>query len=187
MNIWKNPVSLLMRLPMFSPNKKAAASFEEGFTLLETLAAIAVISVGLLLAGWGGYQLNKRIQDVSETTKFLNELSACEKYFTESVNRIRYPYWARFSIDSMSDREITIPFYEGVENDSLKLAFMEEGLVITGPEIESMVFRRLDEGSFFIIGSGEEPRGLGISLSHNGDTYLLNALLGSVPMYKVRK
>ncbi len=152
--------------------------------MLETLAAVAVISIGVLLASWGGYQIFTRIQEISETDRFLNELSSCEKLLKESINQIEYPFWYELDLTNFTSKNVDLPFYHGIKEDRLSLSFRDNGLIISRPAQSIIIFPGLSGGNFFIIGNRTEPRGIGITLSRGGVTYRLHCLLGGIPLFR---
>jgi hypothetical protein len=117
---------------------------EEGYTYLEVIAAICILSISTYLL-LSGMNLTVRAADkVMKHGRISKELLLFEYYFRRSVNHIECEYWNRgIALDD---------FYLFQEDDSLFLDYRKERFQFFNLTLESM--NVLDKGIEVIIMSG---------------------------------
>jgi len=123
-----------MRLRKIVQQFSAPKKNEQGFTLIEAITMIAVISVlGVVL--WSGATLAMRAVD--NMGSYLDGSSAflqAENALREKCAAVRFPYWAGRCEVEIDETSASIPYYKGQKDSELRLEFKDHMLWVSIPK-----------------------------------------------------
>ena len=111
-------------------NRNSTKSSQDGFTLIEVLIAMFIMSI-LGMTVWMGFAVAVNlIHTVPQSTKLMQEFITLDSVLREYMSRVRLPFWQpelNYYIDSTS---ALFPFYEGVEKKFLLIEFMDNEIYL---------------------------------------------------------
>jgi prepilin-type N-terminal cleavage/methylation domain-containing protein len=110
---------------------------EDGFTFMEVIVAMAIMSL-IGVSMWLGFTAAvKLIHRIPESTQMMQEFLGLDNMLREHVSRISIPFWEPqldYYIDSSAAQ---FPFYEGIKTKYLLVEFYESELIMRTFEEES--------------------------------------------------
>ncbi|ULQ59086.1 prepilin-type N-terminal cleavage/methylation domain-containing protein [Brucepastera parasyntrophica] len=106
---------------------------EEGFTFMEVLVAIAIISIIGLSLLWGIASISDSVTRARENARLALSLLKADEYIRERTAEIRIPYWERNITFESSGSSASIPWYQGDKNAYLRF-FTENNTVYAETE-----------------------------------------------------
>lgn len=102
-----------------------------GFTFIETIVALMFLSIFLAFSFIGVQKLFytatmswKRNQDVIKKHELITT-------HYRLLKEIAYPFWIKPKILTDSNQQIDIPFYEGIQSNTLRISFFNTKLTYT--------------------------------------------------------
>ncbi len=102
-----------------------------GFTFIETIVTLMFLSIFLAFSFFGVQKLFytatmnwKRNQDVIKKHELITT-------HYRLLKEITYPFWIKPKILTDSNQQIDIPFYEGIQSNTLKISFFNTKLTYT--------------------------------------------------------
>lgn len=135
---------------------------ENGFTLLETLIALIVIS----LIGISVFTLFSQVLIFTGKIKNINrwnkEIIKLERIVRSCVSRIEVPFWIDTIKVRKDNNSVIIPFWKGDKNSFLKIDITDGFLTITSPG-SSTAFDNYDRMDYAFL-KDTKDRIIGISL-----------------------
>jgi|GEM_PF-4797039 len=163
--------------------KSKRQRFEEGFTLIEAVIAVFILSLGSYLIYLGGHRLYKGFNDLKDRNLFITEAAQCNNLLKTSLNDIRFPYWApSLSINSSVD-EVTLQYLDGDKDSTLSMSFTENGFQILIDEENFIIYKTLSNGYIAPIINDKTITGLNVVfISEKENEYECKALFGGIPI-----
>jgi hypothetical protein len=157
----------------------AAKRDEDGFTLAEAAAAIAVLSIlaGLLAAfASGSLRSIERSRPASASAAMLLETEAALR---EAVAEVRIPFWERRPAIRLAEGRAEIPYLGGDPESFLRIEWDGRSLAIAGGAERFPVAVRAVET---LDAPSGEPRGLVAELEVRGRRCAIAARFGQGPL-----
>jgi prepilin-type N-terminal cleavage/methylation domain-containing protein len=108
---------------------------ETGYTFVEVIVALAILSLGGGALVVGGLQLWNHVQKIHDQIERNARLADCERLFRATVAQIRAPYWTQPSIVE-SDGSFRISHYRGIAEKTVTMGVANERLIVEGDEGE---------------------------------------------------
>ncbi len=176
-----------MRNARISPTFKTAAGSEAGFSLIEVMVALVLLSA-LGTAVWAGLLgaqglVRRTIREASGTARMLQ----LDTYLRQTALRVRTPFWASTPGAEVSSDRLRIPWLDGDPGDAM-LIERHEGRLVIGTEKSG---QRLSFGPFDTADFGLQtdpsgrPAGVLVSVlavGAKGDPVLILAPFGGRPL-----
>jgi prepilin-type N-terminal cleavage/methylation domain-containing protein len=159
---------------------------EDGFTLLETLAAMGIISIVLTSLAMTLPSSSAALEKSKKNLLFGVKFLRADTIIRKRVGAIAIPYWEHPILDTDSS-SLTIPWYQGKQNVNLRLIAEGKTLLLeTEGALEDEKITLIDglDGSEISILRDDQkiPYGIGIVLFHNQNTYHSFSAFASHPM-----
>jgi type II secretory pathway pseudopilin PulG len=160
---------------------------EEGFTIIEALAAIGIISAaGMIVLG----VLSSSIKGIDRARESLGlgaKLLLTDDLIRRKTGAVRLPYWERGFNIIEDNSSIQIPWYRGRAGDYLRFFWDEDSLSMetgSGEERETLVLLEgTDHIRIDILAGGEGiPYGLDIAYTYGGREYHTRTSFSSLPV-----
>ena len=160
-------------------NKKA---FQEGFSLIEALTALAILSLGTFSCVYGGYKIIDKLQTVRTERTYYSELYQCNNILNNLVGSIQLPFWFKGNyILYQNESLIEIPYVDGIASSSLIFNFDDQGLHCRTNNKSIISFKALNTGKISAIEKHNTIIGIQIDFFHNEKSYPMGFLFGSIP------
>ncbi|MBI9104824.1 MAG: prepilin-type N-terminal cleavage/methylation domain-containing protein [Spirochaetales bacterium] len=172
-------------------------SWDAGFTLLETLTALVIISTGLMLTFIIGSKIFETVLSLNNTSLFLRELKSCEALLNRETENIILPWWEKGNCLEISPDKVILPYYHGNIEEKFILSFESIRHAPYEPDSQNLAlflkttnmgdcyFPKLSDGFFFPLGEKNKPIGFGIEFIHEEEVYRLHTLFRTSPLYEV--
>ena len=160
-------------------------TLEDGFTILEALAAIIIISLGSFLLVFGGQRMLVNIIKFQTERIFLSELQLCSEILKESVNQIEIPFWQSEMDIQFDSNLVSIPFYQGYPDRYLDLSFNNNGFYITYPPDSTIFFNSITNGFITPLMKNGLVVGVSLEITKESIVYKSQALFGSVALISI--
>ena len=139
-------------------SRPPAREHEHGFTLLEVLAGLAILSV-LGIGVWSGVAAALRaISRYHDTALACARLLQLDDRFREAAGRVRVPWWLPGPTVSESDGGYSIPFLDGLPDKLLSIQLVNGALYVT-------------DGAYVSVFPGITAARVSFALDENSDSY----------------
>ncbi len=161
------------------------STLEEGFTIIEALAAIIIISLGSFLLVLGGQRMLENLIKLRTERLFLSELFLCNEILKESVNQIEIPFWYSELSIPFDSKQVSLPFFQGDPDSFLDMSFTNNGLYITYPPDSTIYFSSIDDGFIAPLIKNGLLVGVSLKITKKSTVYKSHALFGSVALLSI--
>lgn len=167
---------------MLIKQKKIIPSREAGFTLIEVLMAIAVLSIGMFLIGVGVFSSVNAISKVNKKNDnnviLLKVVSVVEKY----VERVMFPFWEKPEVKTANGgKGVSINYFDG-DPDKLLIIEFEDGVFRIGGENEFFELTGLSDVTINLNNDPLENLGLVVTIKdYTSQGFLFPFSYGSIP------
>jgi prepilin-type N-terminal cleavage/methylation domain-containing protein len=149
---------------------------DEGFTLLETLTAIAVISIAGLALLSGVSIATRALEKAKTRAMYAARLLSADERLRELIGQVAIPYWERNAglvvrNEAAYAAALELPWYQGQKDAVLRIAFVKRDaqtmLEINTPDKRDVIMLdfvgELTLG--LILDADKQPRGVDIQLA----------------------
>ena len=155
---------------------------EEGFTLLETLSAVFILSLGSLFLVAGGRRLLNHVAAVKAEDLFLSELILCDKLLKRAAMEVDIPFWAAPPALDTEGIELSLPYHRGDAEGGLTLSAGDEGFRLTYGSQKTIFFPSLKGANFSALEKGGLLLGIAVDFPLGNKIYRIQAPFGSLPL-----
>jgi hypothetical protein len=162
---------------------------EDGFTLLEALAAMGVITVVLTLLAMALPSSIAALGKSRDTLIFGVKLLRADSLIRNRVGAIAVPYWENLVLDA-GISSLTIPWYQGKPGAKLRLSAEDNALILeiegAGDGERVTVIDGLDGVELSVLRDDKQiPYGIGISYFYKQNTYHCFSAFASHPLGRI--
>jgi prepilin-type N-terminal cleavage/methylation domain-containing protein len=144
---------------------------DDGFTLVETLTAIAVISIAGLALLSGVSTATRALEKAKARAMYATRLLNADERLRELIGQVAIPFWER-NADILAHAEtLELPWYQGQKDAVLRIVFVKRDaqtmLEINTPDKrEVIMLDTVGEPTLgLILDADKQPRGVDIRLA----------------------
>jgi prepilin-type N-terminal cleavage/methylation domain-containing protein len=159
---------------------------EGGFTLLETLAAIAVVSLVMGILGLSLSSSAGALEKTRDRVLFGIRLLRADSLLRDRVGAVAIPYWETPILEA-GDASLAIPWYQGERDGRLRL-LTENGELILEAEDKwkkerLVLIAGLDGAELSVLRNEERaPCGIAVTYFHKQHSYRTLAAFSTAPL-----
>jgi prepilin-type N-terminal cleavage/methylation domain-containing protein len=162
---------------------------EDGFTLLEALAAMGVISIVLTVLALAFTSSAAALEKSKDTLIFGVKLLRADSLIRNRVGAIAVPYWENL-VPEAGSSSLTIPWYRGKHDAKLRLSAEDHALILetegAGDGERITIIDSLDGAELSILRDDQQnPYGIGISYFYKQNTYHSFSAFASHPLGRI--
>lgn len=104
---------------------------EDGFTFMEVLAGMAIMSI-LGVTVWMGFAAAVHlIHSVPVSVELVQSYMVLDTIVREYISRVKPPFWQPELDYYMDSTSVIFPFYEGVEDQFLQIEYLDNHLYLS--------------------------------------------------------
>jgi prepilin-type N-terminal cleavage/methylation domain-containing protein len=159
---------------------------QSGFTLMETLIALGVVSLVMIILSLALSSSAGAMQKARDNALFGIQLLRADSLIRNRIGAVAVPYWETPAMET-GESSVTIPWHRGEREGYVRLRAGEGALVMeTGDKEgnESIALLSGLEGIELSILRNEEgvPYGVGVSCSRGQKSYHILSAFASIPL-----
>jgi hypothetical protein len=161
---------------------------EGGFTLIETVAAVGIISIVLSVLAIAAASSFSRMNDPVDFLLFGIKLLRADTLARNGIEAVAVPYWELNFDPGTREQSLVIPWYGGRKTDRLGLLFSQDGELIMETETQGKTTRQvlmnnLDDAAITLWKDETQvPRGIDIMYRYHGRVYQTRSAFGASPI-----
>jgi prepilin-type N-terminal cleavage/methylation domain-containing protein len=161
---------------------------EDGFTLIETMAAVGIVSIVLSVLVIATTLAFRRMSSPLDFLLFGVKLLRADTLARGGIEAVAVPYWEQNFDPILQEQSVVIPWYEGRKKDHLGLFFSQDGELIMetksqGGTKRQVLMNNLDDAKIIVWKDETEvPRGIDIIYRYHGRVYQTRSAFGASPL-----
>ncbi|WP_020614488.1 hypothetical protein [Sediminispirochaeta bajacaliforniensis] len=162
---------------------RSTCIYEEGFTILESIVAIFILSLGSVVVCIGGSTFFSHITELRNHYLFLSQAAQFDVLLREEVALIEIPFWEHSIVLEPESKACTLPFLKGDKESCLQICFDERGLGVSTNSDTPIIYTALTDGTITPIVKENITTGITVLLYDTKKTvYECKALFGGFPI-----
>jgi (2Fe-2S) ferredoxin len=157
--------------------------YEEGFTILESIVAIFILSLGSVALCIGGSTFFSHITELRSHYLFLSQAAQFDALLREEVALVEIPFWEHSVALEPEGKACTLPFLKGNKESCLQICFDSKGLCVSLDSDTPVIYTALRNGTITPIVKEDITTGITVLLYDTKKTvYECKALFGGLPI-----
>lgn len=157
-------------------------SFDSGFSTIEALVSIALISIAGALMLWVSTVSIQSLGASQKSITLAADVLSIDTSLRSAANLVRIPWWERRVRTNEEGSSVSVAWLEGKPNEELTIREDQGYILVTGAD-DKTIFRsrvRIDSLAISPIADDDGvPRGLEIRYDLGGETFVCNAPFAS--------
>jgi prepilin-type N-terminal cleavage/methylation domain-containing protein len=161
---------------------------EGGFTLIETMAAVGIVSIVLSVLSIAAASSFRSVNGPVDFLLFGIKLLRADTLARSEIEAVSVPYWELNFDPVLQEQSLVIPWYGGRKADRLSLLFSQDGELIMetdtqGKTTRKVLMNNLDDAVITLWkDEAELARGIDIMYRYHGRVYQTRSAFGASPL-----
>jgi hypothetical protein len=167
---------------------KHKTNYEGGFTLIETMAAVGIVTIALSILSAAAVLSFRNTVDPVDFLFFGIRLLRADTLVRDKVEAVTVPYWDLNFDPAQQDGSLVIPWYGGRKEDRLVFYLSRDGELIMetesrGKKEKQTLINKLESADISVWrDKAQIPRGIDILYRYQGRVYQTRSAFGSSPI-----